>query len=283
MIDDQLVDARTAVRAAWRRRAARAVRRRMDRDPGRNYPPTGTRSWSAGQQLRGDRRRRPTGGRGPPADPGRQRGREPGRLGGVEDGSPLLVNAPTDGGTTDPHPRAGRPDTQTAPVGFLADGMRRVHHGRRRRRSSRVRLRDDRRRDHLFGGFKASRAPPRRPGSWPARRSSSVTAPARVVTDPQTGTKLLWETCDYSLGAFSPDGRYIVGLDACHDRSRPVILDARPASRSLGGQDGRTYIGVTVAWTTSTRCGHGSAARSGRRPRGVDGARGWTPRCRRAA
>lgn len=43
------------------------------------------------------------------------------------------------------------------------------------------------------------------------------------------GRTRLWETCDYSLDAFSPDGRYVIGLDAYQDGiggSTVAILDA---------------------------------------------------------
>ena len=73
------------------------------------------------------------------------------------------------------------------------------------------------------------------------------------VTDPLAGTKLLWDTCDYSLGAFSPDGRYIVGLAAYSDGPGSPslsILDAttgEPLVDYRGPKDGRTCIGVDQA------------------------------------
>jgi hypothetical protein len=74
------------------------------------------------------------------------------------------------------------------------------------------------------------------------------------VTDPVAGGKLLWETCDYSLGQFSPDGRYIVGLAAYSDgpgSSSLSILDARTGEPVVDyrGPRGRTISGVDqVVW-----------------------------------
>ena len=75
------------------------------------------------------------------------------------------------------------------------------------------------------------------------------------MTDPVAGSKPLWETCDYSLGAFSPDGRYIVGLAPYSDGPGSPslsILDARtgePVVDYRGPKGRQTFIGVDqVVW-----------------------------------
>jgi hypothetical protein len=48
------------------------------------------------------------------------------------------------------------------------------------------------------------------------------------------GTDALWDTCDHSLGDFSPDGRFIIGTDAYLDgagQSELVLLDAATGDR----------------------------------------------------
>lgn len=51
------------------------------------------------------------------------------------------------------------------------------------------------------------------------------------VLDPLSSSqRLVWETCDHQLGAFGPDGRYVVGLAAYSDANGSpsvAILDAR--------------------------------------------------------
>lgn len=56
----------------------------------------------------------------------------------------------------------------------------------------------------------------------------SPTGSCSAVADPMTGEQA-WETCDWLLDAFSPDGRYVVGYPTYYDGPGPssmAILDA---------------------------------------------------------
>lgn len=64
------------------------------------------------------------------------------------------------------------------------------------------------------------------------RRAVQVSNDATAATSCSAvleGLRRLWRTCDHSLGAFSPDGRHLVGTDAYLDgagRSMVALLDA---------------------------------------------------------
>ncbi len=56
------------------------------------------------------------------------------------------------------------------------------------------------------------------------------------------GFEQLWETCDFALGKFSPDGRHVIGTDAYGDGagSRSVaVLDARTSDVVVDFEQGR--------------------------------------------
>lgn len=80
------------------------------------------------------------------------------------------------------------------------------------------------------------------------------------VLDPLSAEQdLVWETCDHQLGAFSPDGTYVVGLAPYYDGlgSPSVgILDAatgEPLVDFVSGNDARSAAAVSdVVWEDAT-------------------------------
>ncbi len=69
------------------------------------------------------------------------------------------------------------------------------------------------------------------------------------------GERLVWKTCDYSLGAFSPDGRYVMGrpanLDGLHE-GLVAILDSETGemvSEFANDKQAQAIIGQAV-WET---------------------------------
>jgi hypothetical protein len=172
-----------------------------------------------------------------------------------EDGDPLLVNSPTAGGTTIRTRVPGNQNTQTAPVGFLADG------------TLVFTTTDPNTGENQFGyvttggeitsfeGFNVLDSTSEATGLVAGQTKFLGDGSCSGVTDPKAGGKLLWDTCDYSLGAFSPDGRFIVGLAAYSDGPGSPslsILDARtgePVVDYRGPKARRTFIGVDqVVW-----------------------------------
>lgn len=69
-----------------------------------------------------------------------------------------------------------------------------------------------------------------------------------AVLDPATGDER-WETCDYALDGFSPDGRYVVGTDPYADGVGGRVLAI------LDAEDGD----VVASWTTQERAYHQDA------------------------
>jgi hypothetical protein len=70
---------------------------------------------------------------------------------------------------------------------------------------------------------------------------------------------LVWETCDHQLGAFSPDGKYVVGLAPYFDGPGSpslAILDAstgEPIVDFVSGRTARSAAQVAdVVWEDST-------------------------------
>jgi hypothetical protein len=176
------------------------------------------------------------------------------RLGWVElDGeTPLLVNAPTGGGTTIRTRVPGDRHTSTSPLGFLADG------------TLVFTTADPSTFENEFGyvtaageitsfrGFNTLVSTSEATGLVAGQTQFLGDGSCSGVTGPVAGGTLLWETCDYSLGQFSPDGRYIVGLAAYSDgpgSSSLSILDARTGEPVVDyrGPSGRTISGVDQA------------------------------------
>jgi hypothetical protein len=179
------------------------------------------------------------------------------RVGWVEfdDGGPLLVNAPTAGGTTIRTRVPGTQNTQTAPVGFLADGTLVFTTADPNTFENEFGYVTTGGEITSFSGFNVLDSTSEATGLVAGQTQFLGDGSCSGVTDPQTGTKLLWETCDYSLGAFSPDGRYIVGLAAYSDGPGSPslsILNARtgePVVDYRGPKERQTYIGVDqVVW-----------------------------------
>jgi hypothetical protein len=178
------------------------------------------------------------------------------RLGWVElDGdTPLLVNAPTEGGTTIRTRVPGDRHTATSPVGFLADGtlvFTTADPSTFENEFGYVTASGD---ITSFRGFNTLVSTSQATGLVAGQTQFLGDGSCSGVTDPVAGGKLLWETCDYSLGQFSPDGRYIVGLAAYSDgpgSSSLSILDARTGEPVVDyrGPRGRTISGVDqVVW-----------------------------------
>jgi len=179
------------------------------------------------------------------------------RLGWVEleDGKPLLVNSPVDGGTTIRVRIPGNQHTETSPVGFLADGTLVFITADPTTFEYEFGYVTTSGEISSFGGFNVLESTSEATGLVAGQTEFLGDGSCSGVIDPLADTKLLWETCDYSLGQFSPDGRYIVGLAAYSDGPGSPslsILDARtgePVVDYRGPQDRRTYIGVDqVVW-----------------------------------
>lgn len=77
-----------------------------------------------------------------------------------------------------------------------------------------------------------------------------------AVLDP-TGTTIEWETCDYLLGAFSPDGRHVIASDPVQSGlgvSSLSVLDSstgRPVASFEQPRRGQLML-VGVAWESDT-------------------------------
>ncbi len=183
------------------------------------------------------------------------------RLGWVEleDRNPLLVNSPTDGGTTIRTRVPGNVHTQTAPVGFLADGTLVFTTANPTTFENEFGYVTTGGEITSFDGFNVLESTSEATGLIAGQTKFLGDGSCSGVADPLDGAKLLWETCDYSLGQFSPDGRYIVGLAPYSDGPGSPslsLLDARtgePVVDYRGPKDGRTYIGVDqVVWEDDT-------------------------------
>jgi hypothetical protein len=179
------------------------------------------------------------------------------RVGWVEfeGGDPLLVNSPTAGGTTIRTRLPGNQNTQTAPVGFLADGTLVFTTADPTTFENKFGYVTTGGEITSFDGFNVLDSTSEATGLVAGQTRFLGDGSCSGVTDPRAGTKLLWRTCDYSLGAFSPDGRYIVGLAAYSDGPGSPslsILDARtgePVVDYRGPQGRQTFIGVDqVVW-----------------------------------
>ena len=220
-----------------------------------NYPPTGTRvvGLDGDFEVTGDAVLP-----GPrPSGPTLVANTDGSRVGWVEyeDGSPLLVNSPTQGGTTIRSRVPGNQNTQTAPVGFLADGTLVFTTADAATFENEFGYVTTGGEIISFGGFNVLESTSEATGLVAGQTQFLGDGSCSGVTDPLAGTKLLWETCDYQLGAFSPDGRYIVGLAPYSDGPGSPslsILDAttgEPAVDYRGPKDGQTFIGVDqVVW-----------------------------------
>jgi hypothetical protein len=67
--------------------------------------------------------------------------------------------------------------------------------------------------------------------------------------------QIRWETCDYTLEAFSPDGRYVIGTDAYHDGlggTTVAILDATDGTVLVEYTTRDLGIIPSAVWETSS-------------------------------
>jgi hypothetical protein len=171
----------------------------------------------------------------------------------VEDGTSILVNAPTDGSTATRTPLQSEPHSPAAPVGFLAGGSVVFTTTDAATSESEFGVATTSGEVTAFGGFNVLESASEVTGLVAGQTQFLGDGSCSGVTDPLTGTKLLWETCDYQLGQFSPDGRYIVGLAAYSDGPGSPslsILDARtgePVVDYSAPKYRRIYIAVDQA------------------------------------
>ena len=170
-----------------------------------------------------------------------------------EDGSWMLVNAPTDGGEATRTSLPGNENTPAEVIGFLADGS--VVYSTTDPGTYEQRFGVAGPEGQAFDGFNTLVGTSEASGLVAGQTKYLGDGSCSAVADPLSGDKPLWETCDHSLGQFSPDGRYIVGLAPYFDGPGSpslAILDARtgaPLVEYSGDNDRRSYIGVDqVVW-----------------------------------
>lgn len=143
------------------------------------------------------------------------------------DGAPTLVNAPSDGGEPETWNLAR--GAYVTPVGFLDDGDL-VHNLQGPDGAPVVRIASvdgpDVQVEGLLDATGASAESGLVAGQTRAMQDGSCSA----VVEVGARQERLWDTCDFSLGTFSPDGRYVVGYSAyLSGMGSPdiAILDAR--------------------------------------------------------
>jgi hypothetical protein len=173
-----------------------------------------------------------------------------------------LVNAPTSGAepVTSEVTTSG-PEGPSAAVGFLPGDQVVVEStdARTSRSSYRV-VGPDRTTTATFGGFNhvVSSSPVN--GLVAGQTDYSGDGSCSGVMDPLSPAQdLVWETCDFGLGAFSPDGKYVVGLAPYFDgMGSPslAILDAttgEPVVDFVSGRTARSAAQVAeVVWEDAT-------------------------------
>lgn len=143
-----------------------------------------------------------------------------------DDGSQYLVNAPTDGGDVQGWRFPTSPAVQ--PVGNV-DRSTTVYQQQRDDGTSTAGLISPEGRTELTGFTSVTDADIVSGLVAGQTRSDLVNGSCYGVMDPASSTStMLWETCDYSLDGFSPDGRYLIGSIPDFDNAAPtlVVLDA---------------------------------------------------------
>ena len=172
----------------------------------------------------------------------------------VEDGRSILVNAPTDGGTPTRTPLESESHSPATAVGFLADGS--VVFTTTQETTFKMEFGVATTGGDItpFSGFNTVNSTSEATGLVAGQTKFLGDGSCSAVTDPVAGSKPLWETCDYSLGAFSPDGHYIVGLAPYSDGPGSTTLSILDASTGqpvvdYSGPRGRTVSGAgQVVW-----------------------------------
>ena len=198
----------------------------------------------------------------------------------IEDGRSVLVSGPTDG--VHPHPdRRGRRPAQGRSVSCRATRWCSPRPTRDRRGV--VRRGCARREGHRVRRVPAAlRRRPTSTDSSPARPTTARTAPPAPACWPNSG--MSWETCDHTLGRFSPDGDYVVALASQFDGpGSPTVsvldadtgdslIDFRPANGGFVGVDQVEWEDDDTLLATVTHGGGPGPAPAGdERPRGARG------------
>ena len=173
-----------------------------------------------------------------------------------------LVNATTaDGDATSTDVSTSGEEARTTAVGFLRDGQVVVEtlDPRTYENSYRV-VAPDRTTTAQFGGFNRVAATSSVTGLVAGQTEFTGDGSCSAVLDPLSADQEpVWETCDHSLGAFSPDGRYLVGLAPYYDgpgSPTVAILDAatgEPLVDFVSSNDPESVATVgDVAWEDDT-------------------------------
>jgi hypothetical protein len=172
-----------------------------------------------------------------------------------------LVNAPTTGGeaVTSDVTTAG-PQHPSRAVGFLPGDQVVVETTTQGVPESYRVVGPDRTTTATFGGFNhvVSSSPVN--GLVAGQTDYSGDGSCSGVMDPLSPAQdLVWETCDHQLGAFSPDGRYVVGFAPYFDGPGSpslAILDAttgKPVVDFVSGRTARSAAAVgDVVWEDAT-------------------------------
>lgn len=172
-----------------------------------------------------------------------------------------LVNASTaNGDATSTDVSSSGEEARSTAVGFLREGQVVVEtqDPRTYENSYRV-MAPDRTTTAQFDGFNRVVATSSVTGLVAGQTEFTGDGSCSGVKDPLSADRrLVWETCEHSLGAFSPDGRYVVGLAPYFDSGSPTIgiLDAatgKPLVEFVSSNDPESAATVSdAAWEDDT-------------------------------
>ena len=187
----------------------------------------------------------------------------------VDQAAQTLVQAPTNGGELGERGASRRSPRSTRSTSWATASVLYQTHRRTAvdTRPSASRQPTARSSSRVASSRRSQRA--RRPGWSPCRRSSNADGSGCFgVVDPAASTaESVWETCDYSLGAFSPDGRYVLASDPYQSGAGPPrcrVLDARTGDlvASFRPERGTQVTLINLVWeSTDTLPGHGHRGR----------------------
>lgn len=173
-----------------------------------------------------------------------------------------LVNAPTSGGEpTRTDVNTSGEEARTTAVGFLPGDQVVVETTDPQTSESSYRVvAPDRTTTAQFGGFNHVVSSSPVTGLVAGQTEFTGDGSCSGVMDPLSADRrLVWETCEHELGAFSPDGTYVVGLAPYSDGlgSPSVgILDAatgEPVVDFVSGRTARSAVQVgDVVWEDAT-------------------------------
>jgi hypothetical protein len=172
-----------------------------------------------------------------------------------------LVNAPTTGGepVTGDVTTAG-PEQPSRAIGFLPGDQVVVETTAQGVPGSYRVVGPDRTTTASFGGFNHVVASSPVNGLVAGQTEFTGDGSCSGVMDPLSPAQdLVWETCEFQLGAFSPDGKYVVGLAPYFDglgSPSLAILDAttgEPVVDFVSGRTARSAAAVgDVVWEDAT-------------------------------